>query len=85
MNRCTYCDEPVLPGEQHLSFHGEPMHQECGFRSVVGSVAHVLKRCHCYKLGSKLNDPPGMTKREAARAALNLFRQIEGWFGEEAA
>lgn len=81
---CTHCDEPVLAGEQHPSYPAEPMHLECGFRSIGGSVAHVLRRCHCFKLGSTLSDPPGLTKREAARAALALFRQIEDWYGDAA-
>jgi hypothetical protein len=84
MPNCTHCEEPVLAGEQHQAFQSEAMHQECGFRSTVGSVAHVLRRCHCFKLGSSLGDPPDLTKREAALAALTLWRQIEGWYGDDA-
>lgn len=78
---CVYCDEPVAGGEQHDHFPGQPMHIECGFRSLVGSVAHLLRRCSCFQLGSTMGDPPGMTKREAAKAALTLFQQMAGWFG----
>jgi hypothetical protein len=80
---CTFCDEPVLPGEEHAAFGNEPMHHECGFRSIVGPVAHLLRRCHCYKLGSTLSDPPNLTKRQAALAAFALARQITQWYGEE--
>ncbi|HEY1897044.1 MAG TPA: hypothetical protein VGG62_12255 [Terracidiphilus sp.] len=80
---CTHCDEPVLPGEQHPAFPSEPMHFECGVRAVVGSVAHLLRRCDCYKLGSTLGDPPNLTKREAAVAAHTLFGQIVHWFGSD--
>jgi hypothetical protein len=84
MDNCTYCEEWVLAGEQHQNY-SEPMHIECGFRVAGGSVAHILRRCSCYKMGAKLEDPPALTKRQAARAALDLFRQIEEWYGDEAA
>jgi hypothetical protein len=48
---------------------------------VVGGVAHVLRRCDSYKLGSHLGDPPGLTKREAALAAYGLWLQIRDWYG----
>jgi hypothetical protein len=83
VNNCAWCQEPVEMGEQAPAFVTEAMHQECGFRSMVGSLAHVLRRCHCYKLGSDLGDPPGLTKREAALAALTLWRQIAAWYGDE--
>jgi hypothetical protein len=34
-------------------------------------------------LGSDLSDPPHLTKREAARAAQALWRQMTEWYGEE--
>ena len=70
---CFKCDEPVLPGEAAI----EPVnvmgrlrewHRECAIRAVVGSVGHLRQRCSCY--GGTEEDPPGMTPREAARAAL---------------
>jgi hypothetical protein len=81
---CTYCDEPVYAGEQSTAFPSQAMHTPCAFRMAVGSVAHVLRRCHCFQPGSQLNDPPGLTKRQAARAALDLFQQIELWYDGEA-
>lgn len=65
---CTWCKEPVGALEQHPHFQ-QPMHGECGFRSIAGSVAHIEHRCGCYVQGSDENDPPQMTKRQAARAA----------------
>lgn len=73
---CAWCHEPVMPGEQHPAFE-EPMHFECGFRSVVGSMAHLLRRCSCYVAGSELGDPPGLSRREAAREALAVYRRIQ--------
>jgi hypothetical protein len=57
---CLFCDEPVLPTDQQ-----DP-------HAVIGSVAHFQRRCSCYVLGASCGDPEGMTKREAARAALKL-------------
>jgi hypothetical protein len=71
---CLNCEEPVLPGEQDPHFHSQPMHKECGIRGVVGSVGHLQKKCSCY--GGTEEDPPGMTKRQAAQAAAALFREL---------
>lgn len=38
-------------------------HKECSLRSVIGSLAHLEGRCHCYG-GS--NETPGLTAREEA-------------------
>jgi hypothetical protein len=79
---CEWCGEPVLAGERnHVGF--KDMHVECGFRAVIGSVAHVLRRCSCYMSDSTLSDPPGLTKREAARAAHTLWLQVESWYGAD--
>jgi hypothetical protein len=66
---CVWCEEPVEVDEGDDRF-SQPMHWECGFRSVAGSVAHIEHRCGCYIPSSERGDPPGMTKREAARAAV---------------
>ena len=73
---CTWCEEPVLVNEQHPSFM-QPTHLECGFRSIAGSVAHLQKRCSCYIQGAEETDPPGVSKREAARMALEFYRTTE--------
>jgi hypothetical protein len=70
-----YCQEPVLPGE---NCQQPDMHQECAMRSILGSVAHQEKRCSCFVRDSEEGDPPGMTKREAAHAAVAAWRQKEG-------
>jgi hypothetical protein len=62
---CGYCEEPLEGGRIIGNTH-----QECAMRTVVGSVAHIEKRCSCYVPGSEEGDPPGMTLREAARAAV---------------
>lgn len=76
---CDWCEEPFAatdPGVMVPYFDGGnasdlPYHSECFMRSIVGSVAHQLKECGCY--GGNRDDPPGLSKREAAKMALDLF------------
>lgn len=70
---CAYCGEEILPGES-ADNQGADLHRECLFRGVAGSVGHQLKKCSCY--GGTEGDPPGMTPRQAAQAALNLYRAL---------
>jgi hypothetical protein len=50
---------------------GQPAvrHYECAARTVVGSVGHQLGLCTCHGTG-RMGDPPMLTKRQAACAAL---------------
>ena len=43
-------------------------HYECHARSIFGSLGHQQGRCHCF--GGTEDDPPELTLREGARAAL---------------
>ena len=82
MNLCLECEEPVLdhelPEAQKTTLLTESggqkrlMHRECWNRSIFGSVNHQMKKCMCFG-GTENEDPPGMTKREAAIAACKLF------------
>jgi hypothetical protein len=65
---CAYCQEP-LDGPL-------PMHPECSFRAVGGSVAHIEQRCSCFVPGSAEGDPPGLTLREGAHAAVEAFHKM---------
>lgn len=68
---CRWCDERVEQQDPRVSKEMQPMHRECFLREVGGSVGHQQKRCSCY--GGTEDDPPGMTKREAAEAAAYMF------------
>jgi hypothetical protein len=72
---CKHCEEPIEPGEEAPTVSGGSFHRDCLLRLVIGSVAHQERRCHCFVPGSTAGDPPGMTLREAARAAVELYRQ----------
>lgn len=76
---CPWCTEPVLPTDRtdrfvHVTADGnvavQHWHWECAARQAVGSVGHQLGRCSCF--GGTEDDPPEMSRREAAQAALAL-------------
>lgn len=84
---CNWCKESIQEGELGLLIpswpEGEehPVHQECFLREVLGSVGHQQKRCSCF--GGTEEDPPGMTKREAAKAAVDFYyREHRNEFSE---
>ncbi len=77
---CQWCDEEV---DEHdvdvvvvpfIGFHGiarSSFHRPCYIRSLVGSIGHQLGRCSCH--GGNADDPPGLSRRQAAVAAYKLF------------
>lgn len=74
MTFCKHCEELIEPGDLVSPVQGGEFHFECGFR-LLGSLAHWQKRCGCYVPGSTEGDPPGMTVRQAAQAALDYYRK----------
>lgn len=68
---CAWCDEPVLATDKRAPNYRDPTHYECGLRAAIGSVGHQQHRCFCY--GGTEEDPPGMTRRQAATAAALYF------------
>lgn len=72
---CPWCGEPVLGVDDRASIidgmtgRRRWQHRECALRSVSGSVAHINQECSCYLGSEGHGDPPGMTRRQAARAA----------------
>lgn len=76
---CLYCKELIVEGDVGVTMpfgnnEGEidivPQHKECLLRAIFGSVGHQKKTCSCF--GGNEEDPKGMTKREAAKAAAVL-------------
>lgn len=70
---CEHCREPIEPGERAPGFPSNYFHFECGFRLFAGSVAHIKRQCCCFGGPDWHLDPPGMTTREAAWAALREY------------
>ncbi len=79
---CHRCREVIAAGSlyEHTPCVGcegvteAGYHYECFARGIIGSVGHLKKQCSCY--GGTMDDPPEMTKREAAQAALDLLRSM---------
>ncbi len=70
MLTCELCDEPIMPGEA-VAPECKTAHRECAFRMVSGSVGHMTGVCPCH--GFEDTSENGMTRRQAARAALEFF------------
>jgi hypothetical protein len=84
---CAWCEEVFEEGDSGLLIPsvGEDLkatlssyHRECFLRSIVGSVGHIKGECPC--CGGESGDPPGMTMREAAKAAVEEWerRNVDG-------
>jgi hypothetical protein len=71
---CISCEEPILAGEQgFIDAGGQPSHYECFMRAVIGSVEHQMKGPHgCDRT---CQDADGLTKRQAARAAVRYWEK----------
>jgi hypothetical protein len=75
---CLRCGELVLETEKrhYYSNRPEPVHHACFMRPIIGSVAHLEKRCGCFVPGADDNDDPNLTPRQAAQAALELWERL---------
>lgn len=77
--RCGRCKEQFIEGDQGvIDCSGFTEHLNCFLRGIIGSVAHIQKQCNCYIPGSTCGDPPEMTKRQAADAAVRLYYLLQG-------
>lgn len=84
---CLWCEEAVVEGDVGTmqavvdlvdgqpATSSRPSHYECSMRSVIGSVAHLEGRCSCVTPGAEEGDPAGMSRREAAIAAVRLWEK----------
>ena len=67
--QCPHCEEPIVAGDDTRQMkNGLRWHTECLLRSFLGSVGHQRRECSCYG-GEGDGDPPGLSLREAAKAA----------------
>jgi hypothetical protein len=80
---CLWCKDPVTAGEE---YEERPMvgsegprtgyiHFECAARMSLGSLGHLRGNCSCY--GGKEDDPVGISRRQAARAALRYLQGLD--------
>lgn len=78
---CLYCAEPIAAddeGEVQICvrevgvYDERPIHRECSLRMSLGGANHQRGTCSCQG-GPDPPDPPGLTRREAARAAVTAW------------
>lgn len=80
---CRICDEAIAQGDMGtIDADGNVEHYECLMRLIIGSVGHLKRRCSCY--GGDEEDPPGMTKRQAAQAAVRLWHKTDAIGSDDA-
>jgi hypothetical protein len=87
---CDHCGEEILPGEEadvEVNNGTSHYHRECLFRMACGDILHQQGVCTCFvpHIGGPhcpccrctgIPDPEvDMTRREAAREALRLYRE----------
>jgi hypothetical protein len=73
---CAHCSEPIQADDTGVVYsNGPAAHKNCFLRGVLGSVAHIEKRCSCYVSGSTEGDPPGLTARQGADAAVAAWNR----------
>jgi hypothetical protein len=76
---CIGCDEVVFERDDRTSIidgsTGQRRwgHFECAMRMAIGSAAHLNRECSCYVPGSHEGDPDGVSRRDAAIAAWEIY------------
>lgn len=74
MRTCVWCGEALEAGERCWRFaNGATAHRVCALRQVIGSVAHLEEHCACAVPGATCGDPEGLTRRQAAAAAVQAY------------
>ena len=80
---CAHCGEKVAAGEDGfmLGHWGQevageaPLHLECYLRLILGGVNHLRGTCLCCG-GTEPPDPPGISRRAAARLAAQFREEV---------
>jgi hypothetical protein len=79
---CGHCAELITTKDtgfvvpHFIRASGLPWHYACWLRQLIGGVNHLNKLCGCY--GGKLPpDPPELSRRAAALAALILWQRSQ--------
>lgn len=84
--KCLRCDEEIVEGDSgeiqaYIDEAGPrpvAQHRECLIRAIAGSVGHQLGVCSCPGKPGWMDDPAGLTKRQAAILAERLFMKLQG-------
>lgn len=76
---CAHCDEAIQQGDDGFLIPtllgGEyPYHYVCHMRAIIGGVNHLKGICTCCG-GDQEPDPPGLSRYQAAQAAVHYYEQ----------
>lgn len=75
LDRCYWCEEPIMRRDLRHALMPE-YHYACALRAVLGSIGHLRGQCSCYvKDATAEDDPPGLSRRQAARLVADYVRQ----------
>lgn len=81
---CAHCDDPIKKDGvliPHVvdggAVEARYWHRECWQRQLTGGLNHLQGRCTCCG-GAEPSDPPGMTRRAAALAAVVYWETHRG-------
>lgn len=84
---CLHCGEPLgggavvrMPVLGDRGLIVRRVHNECALRMVLGGLNHLKGRCSCCG-GTDPPDPEGMTRREAAVAAVVFWKESDKFGG----
>ena len=71
---CPWCGELVVCGDLiHALLPG--YHFACALRATLGPIGHLQRTCSCFvKDGTAEDDPPGLSRRQAARIVADYVR-----------
>jgi hypothetical protein len=78
---CEWCDETIEKDDRGFTMPvmGSDLtiyyHQPCFLRSVLGGLAHQQGKCTCYGGSADDMNPVGMTRREEAVAAVEMWHE----------
>lgn len=83
-HECTFCEEPIAPGDDALWMPHIMGHTECLIRSWLGDVQHLERRCLCFRgQGNEItyDSDHHLNYREGAMVALHwLLDHKQGRF-----
>lgn len=71
-------EEGAKPGTRLFAGRIVPVHRECEIRQIAGSVGHQRGLCTCDGGPGTMDDPPGLTLRQAAVAAEREWLRRQG-------
>lgn len=72
---CIFCEEPIDVADAGFIDPPGVSHYACFMRQIIGSVAHIEKRCGCYVKDALELDDPNLTVRQAAEAAVAAYER----------